>query len=107
MPQNVERRRKPRIDIPFPAKVQGVDASGESFEMDSVLDNFSASGLYLRMPRSLDQGAELRVVVQLPTASVDKAGASQIETRGVVLRAEPQPDGACGMAVGFTQHRFL
>lgn len=107
MPPTPERRSKPRIDIPFPVKVQGVDANGESFEIDSLLDNLSASGLYLRMALTLNQGAELLVLVQLPTDSVDEAGASQIETRGVILRAEPQPDGACGMAVRFTNHRFV
>ena len=107
MPPIPERRRKPRIDIPFPAKVKGVDANGEAFETNSVLDNFSAGGLYLRLACSLNQGAELLVFVELPTASEDKAGASLIETKGVVLRAEPKPDGACGVAVGFERYRFL
>src|SRR5437899_2366444 len=102
-----ERRSKPRIDVPFSAKVQGVDANGESFEIDSLLDNLSASGLYLRMARTVNQGVELLVLVQLPAASFDNAEASQIEARGLILRAEPQGDGACGVAVGFTNHRFL
>ena len=107
MPQTSERRSKPRIDIPFSAKVSGIDADGEAFEMNSVLDNFSAGGLYLRMERSLKQGSELLVLVELPTVSADNAGASQIEAQGVILRAEPQPNGGCGVAVAFTKHRFL
>jgi c-di-GMP-binding flagellar brake protein YcgR len=107
MPPTPERRGKPRIDIPFPAKVRGVDANGEAFEIDSLLDNFSAGGLYLRLARRLDQGAELLVLVQLPAASAGEAGASKIEARGVILRAEPQADGACGVAVGFTNHKFV
>lgn len=102
-----DRRSKPRIDIPFPARVQGVDANGESFEIDSLLDNLSASGLYLRMARSANQGVELLVLVQLRAASFDNAEASQIEARGLILRAEPQANGACGVAVGFTSHRFI
>jgi len=102
-----ERRSKPRIDIPFSAKVRGIDAHGEAFEMDSILDNFSASGLYLRMARSLKQGAELLILVQLPTASDGKAAGSLIEAQGVILRAEPQADGACGVAVAFTKHNFV
>ena len=107
MPQTSERRIKPRIDLPFSARVRGVDANGEAFEMNSVLDNFSANDLYLRMERSLKQGAELLVLVDLPTISTDNAGASQIEAQGVILRAEPQPNGGCGVAVAFTKHRFL
>jgi len=107
MPLTPERRRKPRIDIPFSAKVRGIDANGEAFELDSVLDNFSAGGLYLRMARSLNQGAELLVLVHLPTASDDKTGTSLIETQGVILRAETHTDGACGVAVAFKKHKFL
>jgi c-di-GMP-binding flagellar brake protein YcgR len=107
MPPTPERRSKPRIDIPFPARVQGVDANGESFEIDSLLDNLSAGGLYLRMARTLNQGAQLLVLVQLSVNSFDEPGASQIEARGVILRAELQADGACGVAVGFTKHRFI
>jgi hypothetical protein len=107
MSSNPERRIKPRIDLPFSAKVRGVDADGEAFEMDSVLDNLSASGLYLRMERSLKQGAELLVLVELPTGSANSAGPSQIEAQGVILRAEPQANGACGVAVAFTKHRFI
>lgn len=107
MSPNPERRIKPRIDLPFSAKVRGVDANGEAFETDSVLDNFSAGGLYLRMARSLNQGAELLVMVELPTASDASAGTSQIEAQGVILRAEPQVNGDCGVAVAFTKHRFI
>lgn len=107
MSLNPERRSKPRLDIPFSAIVRGVDANGQSFELDSVLDNFSAGGLYLRMARSLNQGADLLVLVQLPTASADNAGASQIEAEGVILRAEPQADGACGVAVAFKKYKFV
>ena len=107
MSLNPERRIKPRINLPFAAKVRGVDANGEAFETDGVLDNFSAGGLYLRMARSLKQGADLLVLVELPTASADNAGASQIEAQGVILRAEPQANGGCGVALAFTKHRFI
>jgi c-di-GMP-binding flagellar brake protein YcgR len=107
MPPTAERRQKPRIDIPFSARVSGLDANGQAFETNSVLDNFSAGGLYLRMARSLKQGAELLVLVELPTALAGDEGATQIEAQGVILRAEPQPNGGCGVAVAFTKHRFL
>ena len=107
MAPNPERRIKARIDLPFSAKVRGVDANGEAFEMDSVLDNLSAGGLYLRMARNLIQGAELLVLVELPTGSANNTGPSQIEAQGVILRAEPQTSGLCGVAVAFTKHRFI
>jgi hypothetical protein len=46
-------------------------------------------------------------MVELPTASDASAGTSQIEAQGVILRAEPQANGDCGVAVAFTKHRFI
>lgn len=103
---DVERRLKPRIDLAFPAKVHGVDANGESFEIETTLDNFSAGGLYLRLARRVHPGTQLQILVRLPTAS-DHAGTWQIATDGVVLRAAEQQNGGCGVAVQFTKHRFL
>ena len=42
-PLSGERRSKPRIYIPFPATVQGVDESGNPFEVDTVIDNLSGN----------------------------------------------------------------
>lgn len=103
----VERRSKPRIDVPFPVRVRGVDASGQVFKMNTVLDNLSAGGLYLRLARSVKQGTKLFVVVQLPSAPAGEMPAPRVAMRGMVLRAEPQPDSTCGVAVTLTRHRFL
>src|SRR5262245_29330904 len=58
-----ERRRHPRLRKPFPATVRGVDAYGESFEADTVLDNLSAGGLYLRLGRCVKQKTKLFVII--------------------------------------------
>ena len=44
----VERRRKPRVHEPFPVTVHGIDPTGESFEVKTVLENISAGRLYLQ-----------------------------------------------------------
>lgn len=38
-----------RIELPFPATVRGVDATGERFTVDTVLDSLSAHELCLRL----------------------------------------------------------
>jgi hypothetical protein len=53
----LERRGKPRVSEPFPTTVSGIDKAGESFDLDCVLDNISSTGLYLKMPRQLEQGS--------------------------------------------------
>ena len=100
-----ERRAKPRIRAPFPVMVRGVDAKGVAFEVNTILDNLSAGGLYLRLARRVEPGAEVSMEIRLSTAPTD--GALRAVTRGVVLRVEPNLGGACGAAVRFTRHQLL
>jgi hypothetical protein len=103
----VDGRSKPRIYDPFPVTVKGVDADGETFEFETVIDNISAGGVYLRLTRCVDPGVKLLLVIRLSTAPTDDATAHCVVTTGVVLRAEPKPGGACGVAVAFMHHHFL
>ena len=103
----VEHRRKVRIYEPFLARVHGVDASGEAFDIETTLDNLSASGLYLRLPRIVEQGAELLVDIVFSTAPNQGTTVARVATHGVVLRTEPHHAGLAGLAVAFTRHRFL
>ena len=100
-----ERRAKPRIQTPFPVSVRGVDADGEAFEVSTILDNLSAGGLYLRLVRRVEPGAEVSMEIRLSTAPA--RGALRAVTHGVVLRVEPRFGGACGAAVRFTRLQLL
>lgn len=102
-----ERRSTPRIEVPFPATVRGVDAAGEPFELEATLDNLSACGLYLRLERCVKQRAQLFVVVWLSTAPMLSVPAPRVALYGVVLRAEPHAGGTYGLALSFIRHRFL
>ena len=101
-----EFRRHERIYEPFPVMGRSVDASGEAFGIHTVLDNFSASGLYVRLERRVECGTKLFAIVHIST-SQPEVPAPCVAVRGVVLRAEPQPDGTWGAAVRFTRYRFL
>jgi len=102
-----EQRRQPRMYDPFPTTARCVDADGKGFNIDTVLDNFSAGGLYLRLPQRIEPGGKVFAVVRLTTAAAPEAPAPLIAVRGVVLRVDPTPEGGCGIAVRFTRHRFL
>jgi len=84
-----------------------VGAGGKRFESNAVLDDFSAGGLYVRLPRRVEPGAKFFAVVRLATGPPAGASAPRVAVRGVVLRVEPQPDGRYGLGVQFTRHRFL
>ena len=98
-----ERRAKPRIKEPFPTKAWGRDAEGQLFEIDGILDNISSTGLYLRLPRRLNSGAELSVVIKFVTG---RDGATALLLTEV-LRAELQPEGDHGLALAIKEHHFV
>ena len=102
-----ERRSKPRIYDPFPTTVRGVDAQGEAFESESVLDNFGAGGLYLRLARRVERGAELDFVIRLSPILTNDVDAARVVMHGVVLRAESRPCDTCGVAIGSINYHFL
>jgi hypothetical protein len=99
-------RRHERIYEPFPVTIRSVDASGEPFESHTVLDNFSATGFYVRLERRIEPGTNLFAIVRVST-SPPEVPAPRVALRGEVLRVEPQPDGTWGVAVRFTHYRFL
>jgi hypothetical protein len=100
----LERRAKPRVSEPFPTTVSGIDKAGESFQLDCVLDNMSSTGLYLRIPRRMPTGAEVRLVVHLLSGATSGVSTS---IHGEILRDEPQPDSKYGIAVAIKDHKFL
>ena len=102
-----EQRRQPRMYEPFPTTARCVDANGEGVNINTVLDNFSAGGLYLRLPQRIEPGGKVFAVVRLTTAVASEAPAPLVAVRGVVLRVDPEPEGGCGVAIRFTRHRFL
>src|SRR5262249_5829678 len=105
--ESTERRRNPRIDLPFPAAVRGVDQAGQRFRVDAVLDNLSASGLYVWLGRPVEPGATVFVVVRLSSAPEQQLEAPGVAARAVALRLDRLPDGRYGSAMTFKRARFL
>ena len=103
----LERRGHPRICEKFPVKISGVDEAGAEFKTDAILDNLSASGLYVRLPYKIDAGAKLSFIIRISPVPDDAVSAPRVAAKGVVMRAMPEADGLCGVGVSFTQHRFL
>jgi PilZ domain len=102
----IERRSTPRITTPFPATVRGVDRAGDRFTIDTVLDNFSAAGLCLRLVRPIELGATMFVVVRFTVAPAAMLAAPGVAARAVVVWAAPR-SGAWAVAIKFTHQRFL
>ncbi len=101
-----ERRNKPRINCDYPAIVQGRDPRGKRFEEETRLKNLSASGLYLLIHHPVEHGDRLSVIVCLSSTPIEDT-TPKIVASGIVVRTEPQPDGAFGVAVKFHRYRFV
>jgi PilZ domain len=101
-----ERRGKPRLYWRCPAMVQGGEKGGEDFEVNAVITNISASGLYMRFRKSVEPGAVLFLIMRFTNASAAEARGPVIIIHGRVMRVELQPDGECGVAVEIMRHEF-
>lgn len=101
-----DRRKKPRIYVPFRAIVRGVNSQGEEFSVDTVLDNMSGDGLYMRMMPLVKKGGRLSIEIGLTTPSDEDPEPSRTMVEGVVLRSEMKAGGVCGVAVKFDRVRF-
>jgi len=102
-----EQRKQPRIYEPFPAKVAGKGREGDPFEAETLLDDLSTGGLYMRLDRHIGTGAKLFVELRLAPAPSRENVGQRVAAECVVLRSEPQPDGRCGLAVRFTHYKCL
>ena len=99
-----ERRAKPRSQDKFTARVWGVDTDDQPFSLECVLDNISASGLYLRLPRRMKFSASISLAVRLPNGPVDGRFAA---INGTVIRDQMEHDGHSGAAVKIIEHSFI
>ena len=99
-----ERRQHLRVALPFPSTVEGVNDEGEPFEAATVTDDLSAGGAYLRVDEPVREGSDVTVTARL---SVVTTRGVVVRLRGKVLRVEPKPGGAYGVAVRVEDRRIL
>lgn len=102
-----DRRQNVRLSEPFPAQVRGVAKTGEAFALDTVIDNISADGLYLRMPLEVDAGYALSAVVCFGLPREGVRSAPRLLIKGRVLRSEAHHGGKFGVAIRVDNYRFL
>ncbi len=103
-----ERRAKPRIKCAYPARVMGQDISGNLFSEDTIIDNISAGGIFLRLRTETRPEIGLSVVFRFTkTAPLGEGRGALVSVAGRVLRAQKQPDGVLGVAVKIQTHHFL
>jgi hypothetical protein len=83
-----------------------MDSEGRRFKEETLIENLSSGGLYLRLSRAVPIGSAVALAARLSTTD-EIAGGLRLAARGTVMRVEPKPDGAYGVAVRFNQRRVL
>jgi hypothetical protein len=107
-PDFPERRAKPRIRCTYPARVRGQDSSGRLFSEDTLVDNISAEGMYLRLKTEINPEILLSIVFRFTkTAPLGEGRGALVSVEGQTVRAQKQSDGAFGVAVKIQNHHFL
>ncbi len=103
-PSNV--RASPRTHTSFVVTIRGVDAYGQALDVDTMLDNLSGSGMYVRISRSVERGQPVAVGIRFAeTGTLGRV--ARVAARGVVVRVDPTPDGIFGLAIAFTKTRVF
>jgi hypothetical protein len=101
-----ERRIKPRVSCEYPVIIEGFDDTGNKYNENARLANLSASGLYMKANRKIETGSKLSVTILLTSEIVDP-DTPKLVTNGIVVRTEPQIGGICGIAIKFSNYKFL
>jgi len=101
-----ERRGRHRTHENFSAMIHGRDSIGRRIKVFGVLENFSGSGLYLRLAQPVAPSKRLFVVLRFSSEGGEKSG-PRVAIRGIVLRSELLADSNYGLAVLIKHHRFL
>ena len=102
-----ERRLSPRVEAAYPVRLKGIESGGRRFKEETLVENLSSGGLYLRLTRAVPIGSDVALVARLSITPEEIATGVRLAARGTVLRVEPQPDGVYGVAVKFNQRRVF
>ena len=104
---SIERRRKPRIYDPVFVLVRGSDASGNSYQFNTIARNIGSGGLCAYTPQVMEAGQKITLHIRFARAGSKPLDAPAIAARGVVLRVEQQFNGSYLFAASFLLHRFV
>jgi PilZ domain len=100
-----ERRSARRFRMQLPLSIRWVDgtASGEAL---SVSKDVSSRGLSFRLPKAIDAGAMVEIVMTLPH-EITLAGPVRVRCLGRILRSGEQEGTDYQMAAAIDRYEFL
>ncbi len=87
----LERRRLQRV--PLEGRVRGRWKNGGVHELRGVSKNVSAEGMYLVLDHEVEEGAQIEVILDLPSHHVFR-GAVTLRCVGRVVRREELAEGS-------------
>jgi hypothetical protein len=100
-----ERRRQRRLYQPLPITVLAATADLDLFACCTRLDNLSAGGIYVRLPRPPAPGSPF--IARLSVVALSERLALRIAIGGEVLRVEPSLHSRYGTALRIIWHHVI
>ncbi len=103
----LERRLKPRISVSFPIILRGINEAGQRYEIQGVLMNISASGLYLCTCNFLQVGERVFIAIQLSNSLDEDCPKKNCLTKiGSVVRVDYGANRSYGVAIKYDNYRI-
>jgi hypothetical protein len=99
--------QKLEIEIPFPVILRGKDATGDRFELQTVLDSLSGRDLSLRIARPPAIDSPILACVYLSTAPNYQHTATRVVMRGKVHYCIAVGGDYSRVFITFERHRFV
>ena len=84
-----ERRLSPRVEAAYPVRLKGIESGGRRFKEETLVENLSSGGLYLRLIGLCPIGSDVALVARLSITPEEIATGVRLAARGTVLRVDP------------------
>lgn len=95
----IERRAYPRLNKNLPLKIKL-----DQFELATQTQNISCSGIYCKVKQQIPLMTKLKIMLFLPIKlKNNKETIKEISCQGVIVRIEPDTNGAYNTAIFFNQ----
>ena len=84
----VNRRREWRLELPLPAKIDGLLPGGKKFSEKTKIENISSKGVYFCLDSGVVIGSKLNLVIDMPKELGGRKTKLKLCVGGLTVRLE-------------------
>ena len=98
--EHIDFRTEKRMPLACSVYIHGITKNEERIKINSVTENISLGGLFLRTPQVLKLGSSIFTLTQLISGA-------KLATRGSVIRIEQNKHQLPGLVIRINHHKFI